>query len=168
MLHPPRQLSVEPPTRRGAAVSSDNEKQVRRLVDEGVNANRSDVLASVVAQDVRVHPATPGAAPDTEGIEELTVTFRRFHDAFPDLHITLDDVVAAGDEVAARWTATGTHRGELAGIPATGMAVRWAGIDIYRLDRGRVVEWWRNDDFAGLMHQLGPAPLAPAEDQNTP
>ena len=133
----------------------NNEKQVHYLVEESVNANRPDISADVVAPSVCIYPATPGAAPDTEGIEELQVAFGRFHDAFPDLHITLDDVIAAGDRVAARWTATGTHRGELAGIPATGRSVRWGGIDLYRLERGMVVEWWRNDDFVGLLHQLG-------------
>ncbi len=146
---------------------SDNEKQVHYLVEESVNANRPDVLASVVAPGVRIHPATPGADPDTEGIEALKVAFRRFHDAFPDLHITLDDVIAAGDRVAARWTATGTHRGELAGIAATGRSVRWSGIDFYRLDQGMVVEWWRNDDFVGLLHQLGRDPLARSGHQST-
>jgi len=139
-------------------MSSDNEALVHRLVDESVNANRSDLLAGMVAPDVRIHPATPGAAPDTEGIDELTVAFERFHDAFPDLHVVVDDVIAAGDRVAARWTATGTHRGELAGIPATGRSVRWAGIDVYRLDQGKVVEWWRNDDLTGLLHQLSGDP----------
>lgn len=138
-----------------------NEKQVRRLVDESVNADRPDVLASVLARDVRIHPATPGAAPDTEGIDELEVAFRRFHDAFPDLHIALDDVIAAGDRVVTRWTATGTHRGELAGVAATGRSVRWGGIDVYRFDQGLIVEWWRNDDFVGLLHQLGRDPMAP-------
>ncbi|MGI8949670.1 MAG: ester cyclase [Ornithinimicrobium sp.] len=150
-------------------VVGENEKLVRRLVQEGVNANQPEMLESVVARDVRVHPGTPGAAPDTEGLEELRVAFGRFHAAFPDLHIALDDVIAAGDRVAARWTATGTHRGDLAGIPATGRAVRWGGIDVYRLDDGMIVEWWRNDDFVGLLHQLGSDPLrAPSVDSDDP
>ncbi len=150
-------------------VVGENEKVVRRLVQEGVNANQPEMLESVIARDVRVHPGTPGAAPDTEGLEELGVAFGRFHAAFPDLHIALDDVIAAGDRVAARWTATGTHRGELAGIPATGRAVRWGGIDVYRLDDGMIVEWWRNDDFVGLLHQLGSDPLrAPSVDSDDP
>jgi steroid delta-isomerase-like uncharacterized protein len=139
-------------------IEQDNEIQVRRLVDECVNANRPDLLADMVAPDVRIHPATPGGAPDIKGIEGLTTAFGRFHDAFPDLHITMDDVIAADHQVAARWTATGTHRGQLAGIPATGRAVRWSGIDVYRLDHGIVVEWWRNDDYAGLLEQLGRPP----------
>ena len=143
---------------------SDNGQQVRRLVDESVNAHRPDLLASVVRSNVRFHPGTPGAAPDTEGIDELRVAFGRFHEAFPDLHITLEDVITAGDQVAARWTATGTHEGELAGIPATGRSVQWGGIDVYRFDQGMIVEWWRNDDFVGLLHQLGRDPLAPPTD----
>lgn len=141
-----------------------NENQVRRLVDESVNANQPDVLASVVARDIRIHPGTPGAAPDTEGIEELNVAFRRFHDAFPDLHIALDDVIASGNRVATRWTATGTHQGELAGISATGRSVRWGGIDVYRFDEGLIVEWWRNDDLVCLLHQLGRDPFASPPD----
>jgi predicted ester cyclase len=133
---------------------SENQLRVRQLVEECVNANRPDVLASVVAPDVRIHRATPGAVPGTEGIEELVVAFGRFHDAFPDLHITLNDVIDAGDRVAARGTATGTDRGELAGGSATRRSVRWGGSDIHRLDQGMVVEWWRNDDFVGLLQQL--------------
>lgn len=140
-------------------VVGENEKQVRRLIDS-VNANRPDMLGVVVARDVRVHPGTPGAAPDTVGIEDLAVAFGRFHAVFPDLHIALDDVIAAGDRIAARWTATGTHREELAGIPATGRSVRWGGIDVYRLDEGMIAEWWRNDDFVGLLLQLGRDPLS--------
>lgn len=107
---------------------------------------------------ILAHRARPR---DTVGIEELRAASERFHEAFPDLHIALDDVIAAGDRVAARWTATGTHRGELAGISATGRQVRWGGIDVYRFADGKIVEWWRNDDFAWLLQQLGRDPLTP-------
>lgn len=142
-------------------MAGENEKQVRRLVEESVNANRPELLQSFVAGDVRVHPGTPGAAPDTEGIDQLREAFRRFHDALPDLHIDLNDVIAAGDRVAARWTATGTHLGDLAGIAATGRTVRWGGIDVYRFNGGMIVEWWRNDDFLELLRQLGRDPITP-------
>jgi steroid delta-isomerase-like uncharacterized protein len=144
----------------GAGVADEHERQVRRLVERSVNANRPDTLAVAVDPGVRIHPGTPGAAPDTEGIEELQEVFERFHHAFPDLHVALDDVISAGDRVAARWTATGTHRGALAGIPATGRSVRWGGIDVYRFQDGKIVEWWRNDDFVGLLQQLGRDPFA--------
>jgi steroid delta-isomerase-like uncharacterized protein len=127
---------------------------VRRLVDECVNRDRAELLDRYTATDVRVHPGTPGSAPDTEGIDELRAAFGRFHTTFPDLHITLDELIAEGDLVAARWTATGTHSAELAGVPATGRAVRWSGTDVYRIAEGRVAEWWRNDDSAWLLAQI--------------
>jgi len=73
----------------------------------------------------------------------------------------LDHVISVAGTVAARWTATGTHRSNLAGIRATGRTVRWGGIDMYRLVDAKIVEWWRNDDFVGLLRQLGRDPLEP-------
>ena len=136
----------------------DNEQIVRRLIEECVNTNQPDLLPSFVDPDVRIHPGTPGAAPDTDGIDELRQAFRRFHQVFPDLHVVLDEVITTDDKVVSRWTAAGTHRAELAGIRATGRSVRWGGIDIYRLAGGRVAEWWRNEDFVGLLQQLGHDP----------
>jgi steroid delta-isomerase-like uncharacterized protein len=132
-----------------------NKDVVRRMVEECVNTHREELLGEFVAIDVRVHPGTPGTAPDTEGMDTLRTAFRGFRVTFPDLRITLEQLVAEADLVAARWTATGTHSAELAGIPATGTAVRWGGTDLYRLADGRIAEWWRNDDFVELLRQLG-------------
>ena len=132
-----------------------NKDVVRRLVDECVNTHRAELLADYVDPGLRMHPGTPGTAPDTEGLDGLRESFGRFRITFPDLHVTLEEMIAEGDLVAARWTATGTHSGDLAGIPATGKAVRWSGTDVYRLAGGKIVEWWRNDDSVWLLHQLG-------------
>jgi steroid delta-isomerase-like uncharacterized protein len=139
----------------------ENKDVVRRFVAECVNTHRSELLADYVDARLLVHPGTPGTAPDTEGLDGLREAFQRFRVTFPDLHIALEEMVAEGNLVAARWTATGTHSGDLAGIPATGTTVRWSGTDMYRLTDGTIVEWWRNDDFVGLLHQLG-RDLAPA------
>jgi predicted ester cyclase len=138
---------------------AENKDVIQRMVDECVNEHRAEILDQFVTSDVRVHPGTPGTAPVTEGIDELRTAFQRFRTPFPDLHITLDQLLAEEDLVAARWTATGTHSGPLAGIESTGAHVRWGGTDIYRLVDGRVAEWWRNDDFVGLLHQLGRDPV---------
>jgi predicted ester cyclase len=71
-----------------------------------------------------------------------------------DLQVTYDLVLGAGQYVVTRWTATGTHASELQGVPASGKELRWGGTDIYRIEDGRIVEWWRNDDFAGLLSRL--------------
>jgi predicted ester cyclase len=133
----------------------ENKDVVRRFVDECVNRHRSELLDTFVDPDLRMHPGTSGSAPDTEGIDGLRAAFEGFRATFPDLHVTLGQLLAEGNLVAARWTATGTHSGSLAGIEPTGRHVRWDGTDIYRLADGKVVEWWRNDDFVWLLHQLG-------------
>jgi predicted ester cyclase len=75
--------------------------------------------------------------------------------AFPDLQITVEDMVAEGDKVAVRWRLRATHQGEFMGIPPTGNQVTMTGIDINRLEGGRLVERWGNEDMLGLLQQLG-------------
>jgi predicted ester cyclase len=133
----------------------ENKDVVRRMVDECVNQFRPDLLDQLVHPDLRIHPGTPGTAPDTEGIDGLQAAMERFRATFPDLHIAVAETVAEGEIVAARWTATGTHSGELAGIAPTGTVVSWGGTDVYRFADGKIVEWWRNDDVVWLLHQLG-------------
>lgn len=75
--------------------------------------------------------------------------------AFPDLHVQIEDQLAEGDRVATRWTGTGTHNGELAGIPATGKQVTLPGMEIVRIADGKLVEGWEGYDSGTLMRQLG-------------
>jgi steroid delta-isomerase-like uncharacterized protein len=126
----------------------------RSFVEVCVNADEVARLADFVAADVVVHAATPGGPPDTRGLPELTDVFRRVHAVFPDLYVTVEDVFGSGDRVAVRWTARGTHDAEWAGFPATGLRVTFGGIDIYRIEDGKIKEWWRNEDFAYLLQQL--------------
>ena len=132
-----------------------NRDVVRGLVEECINPYRPDLLDRFVDERIRAHPGTPGTAPATEGLDQLREAVHRIRGVFPDLHIEVEQLVAEEDLVAARWTATGTHSGDLAGIAPTGTAVRWSGTDVYRLAEGKIVEWWRNDDFVWLLHQLG-------------
>jgi steroid delta-isomerase-like uncharacterized protein len=78
--------------------------------------------------------------------------------AFPDLHHTTDAILAEGDKVVVRWTGTGTHQGELIGIPASGKPVKFTGITIYRIADGKIAEsWWAYDAF-GLVQQITSPP----------
>jgi len=74
--------------------------------------------------------------------------------AFPDMRVATEDIIAEGDKVAIRWTTTGTHQGELMGIPATGRQVTWSGITIYRFADGKIVETWWAYDAMGMMQQI--------------
>jgi steroid delta-isomerase-like uncharacterized protein len=78
--------------------------------------------------------------------------------AFPDIHYTLEDLIAEGDRVVVRFTVTGTHQGVFAGIPATGKQVRMSGIIIHRIQDGKIIEDWVVRDTLGLMQQLGVIP----------
>jgi steroid delta-isomerase-like uncharacterized protein len=76
----------------------------------------------------------------------------------PDIKIEVGDVIAEGDIVVAPWTMSGTHLGELMGIPPSGKAVRWDGITIYRIEDGKVVDERGEEDGLGLLRQIGAIP----------
>ena len=85
-----------------------------------------------------------------------------YRSAFPDLRLTIDDLIAEGDKVVARWTAQGTNTGELMDMPPTGKESKVTGISILRISRGKVVEQRANWDTMGMLQQLGVVP-APGE-----
>jgi steroid delta-isomerase-like uncharacterized protein len=80
------------------------------------------------------------------------------HASFPDLHFTIEDMVAEGDKVVYRYSLRGTHQNDFMGIAATGRQVNVTGIHIYRVDDGKLQEEWENWDMLGLMRQLGVLP----------
>ena len=122
---------------------------------EAFGRNDFPALQRVVHPDVVYHTAPPGLSPGIEGYRELMAMYKS---AFPDLEVTIDDVVAEGDKVAARFSSTGTHQGELMGIAPTGKEATVTGITISRLRNGKVVEEWTNWDTLGMLVQLGAVP----------
>ncbi|TFH24610.1 MAG: ester cyclase [Bacteroidia bacterium] len=78
--------------------------------------------------------------------------------AFPDLNITTDYLVAEGDKVVKVWTANSTHKGELMGIPATGKRIVVKGIEMFRIQDGKIAELWASMDNLGMLQQLGVIP----------
>lgn len=92
--------------------------------------------------------------PEWRGIEGITREVRNHRTAFPDWNERIEDIIAEGDKVVIRFKSTGTHRGDFAGIPATGRKVTIAEVAIYRLTDGKIVEQWGMPDIAGLMTQL--------------
>ena len=128
---------------------------INRFYDEGWNANNLDVYDELVTEDFVDHQAIPGLPPGREGFKMLNSMFRS---AMPDVWVTVDDIITDGDKVAARWTSTGTHQGDLFGIPPTGNAVKITATVVYRTENGRLAEGWINRDDVGLMRQLGVIP----------
>jgi steroid delta-isomerase-like uncharacterized protein len=83
-----------------------------------------------------------------------------YRTAFPDTRIEFAEMVAEGDLVAGPWRATGTHQGELMGIPATGKSISITGMGMDRVVDGKIVESWGNWDALGMLTQLGVVPAA--------
>jgi steroid delta-isomerase-like uncharacterized protein len=95
---------------------------------------------------------------DATGAQKLKEVFARLHRVFPDLHITVEDLVAEGDKVVARNSVTGTHHGEYMGLPPTGKSVTYNEIFIFRFVEGRIAETWGVVDVFSQMKQLGVTP----------
>jgi steroid delta-isomerase-like uncharacterized protein len=136
----------------------DHAATARRFYDL-VNSGDVDRLGESMADDFVEHEETPGVAPTKEGVTEL---FRMYLAAFPDMKMTPEEVLTSGDRVVVRARVTGTHQGELMGMPATGKSVDVRLIDILRFgDDGLVHEHWGIMDQLAMMQQLGAVPEDP-------
>ncbi|HEX2180865.1 MAG TPA: ester cyclase [Rubrobacteraceae bacterium] len=95
------------------------------------------------------------APEQAEAARQEAADFRR---GFPDVVSTIEDLIAEGDMVAARWSSRATHLGEYAGVAPTGNEVEFTGISVYRIEGGRIAESWTEEDELGLMRQIGAVP----------
>lgn len=134
--------------------AEENKRLVRRLFEDAVNKGDLDIADELVGRTYVNHDM-PAPAPGLEGFKQIITMFRA---AFPDLSVTLEEVLAEGDEVSTRGRWTGTHKGEFMNIPATGKKVTVSYIDIWRVDKGKLAENWVQMDMMGLMQQLGVVP----------
>jgi len=144
-------------------MSTDENKAIaRRLLEEVWNKGNLKVLDEYVAPGAVNHDPNNPIAPGPEGLKQIASLYRS---ALPDLRFNLEQELADGDYVVHRITATGTQKGDLPGIPATGKRTTVTGIIITRIKDGKVAEGWSIFDQLGLLQQLGvvPAPqqLAP-------
>jgi steroid delta-isomerase-like uncharacterized protein len=136
-------------------MSDQNKAISRRVFDEVWNQGQYAALAEIYAADVVSPNRPPGLPAGIAGAEQL---IRMYRAAFPDTHMTIEDQVAEGDKVVTRWTATGTHKGELMGIPASGKQIKITGVAIDRIAGGKIVEEWGLADQLGMMQQIGAIP----------
>ena len=131
----------------------------RRLLEQSFNTGNFELIDQLVAPEALNHdPALPAQMRDLRGPDGLKRVVTMYRAAFPDVRMTVDDVVASGDKVVLRWHSEGTHRGELAGLAPTGVHGSTTGISIDRWQGGKIVEAWAEWDNMGLARQLGAAP----------
>jgi steroid delta-isomerase-like uncharacterized protein len=143
----------------GTAGQVDPAQGSRRLLEETFNDGNVALIDQLVAPDAVNHdPAEPAHVRALRGPDVFKRTVQMYRAAFPDVRITVDDVIAAGDKVAVRWHSEGTHQGELEGYAPTGARGSVTGISIDQWKDGKVVESWTEWDNLGLARQLGAAP----------
>jgi predicted ester cyclase len=92
------------------------------------------------------------------GLEEYQAYIRWLHKTFGDLEISIEESIAAGDNVVVRWSQRCVHQAKFLGLPATGKPISWTGITIFRLHDVRVIEERGEEDLLGVMWQLGAIP----------
>ena len=135
-----------------------------RRIEDAVNTGNVEVISKVtdelVAPDVLIHmPLAVEAPRPHEAFKQLWAMLLR---GLPDLHLTIEDLIAEGDKVVMRASVTGTHQGEYMGLPPTGKSITYNEIFIWRLAGGRITEMWGVVDVLSQMKQLGVIPASRA------
>ena len=124
-----------------------------KKMGEAVNKGNLDELNEVFAAGVKDHDPAPDQGSGPQGFIDF---FTEFRQAFPDLKIAVEQMVADDDNVAIAYTITGTQDGPFQGIPATGKKVKARGVQIAKFNSdGKVTERWGSSDEAGIMQQIG-------------
>ena len=136
-------------------MSIEENKNIIRRYQEAYNNNDLDTLDEVVAVNVLTPKIMPGVP---SGLEGAKAVHQRSLLGMPDFHTRIDDLIAEDDKVVARVTMTGTHTGDFWGFPATGNNVTFTGIYIARIENGKIVEHWAEEDGISLMQQIGSMP----------
>jgi predicted ester cyclase len=105
------------------------------------------------------------AAGQAEAAKQEAADFRQ---GFPDVVSTIEDLIAEGDKVVARWSSRATHQGEYMDILPTGKEVEFTGISFYRIEGGKIAESWNSEDQLGLMRQIGVIPKPGHSEEASP
>ncbi len=132
-------------------MSEENKAVVRRFVEEIPNKKNLDALDELASPNIIAHHIPPGMPGGFEGFKAMVGMVLS---ALPDAKMEIQDLLAEGDKVVLRWRMTGTHKGELMGVPASGNPVDFTGIVIERIENGKMAEHWEQMDMMGLMQHF--------------
>ena len=128
---------------------------VRRWFEEVWNQKRESAIDELMADDALVHGIVGPDGNEIRGAAAFKPFFQHFCEAFPDIRITIEDVLVVGGKVAARCAVTATHTGPGVTAAPTNRSARFTGMCIVRVENGKIVEGWNNFDFLSMYQQLG-------------
>jgi steroid delta-isomerase-like uncharacterized protein len=135
--------------------TEENKALVQRFYEEVLNKGNLGVIDELLSADVVDNSVAPGTVSGIEGAKQMIGMYRA---AFPDIDVTIEDLIAEGDKVVSRYTLRGTQKGSFMGIAPTGKKITLTGIAVDRIFGGKCVEHWENFDQLGMMQQLGVIP----------
>jgi len=136
--------------------TEENKTLMRRFFEEVYTKKNLTAIGELIAPTHIDHAAAAAGLPD--GPEGSRQAIGMMLTGFPDLHVTVEDMIAEGDKVVVRMTMRGTQQGALGGIPPTGKQVVVSTIDIVRIEGGKIAEEWGIDDRLSMLQQLGLVP----------
>jgi steroid delta-isomerase-like uncharacterized protein len=136
-------------------MSEENKQLVRRWFEEVWNKGRADAIEQMFDANGIAHGLSDDPSNPIKGPKEFKPFHTLFREAFPNMTIIIEDMVAEGDRVAARCSVRAKHEGEFRGRVGAGSPVEFTGITIVRIDEGKIVEAWNNFDFMTLHRQVG-------------
>ena len=136
-------------------MSEDNKALMKRWFEEVWNQGNEGVIEDLLAEDGVIHGLVDGNGNPVTGLKAFHEFHNQFRGAFPDINVSVDDVIADGDRVVARCSVRGTHSGDHLGFAATDAPVNFDGIAIVRIKDGKIIEAWNQFDFLQMNKQLG-------------
>jgi steroid delta-isomerase-like uncharacterized protein len=139
------------PSRGGGSVRA-NEQVVEAFLQDVINEHHGDHAANYLNPDMQWSGGTVGTVTGRANVAGL---FASVVAAFPDAHITINDIFGQRDQVVVRVVVSGTQEGPILGIPASGRHVQWDGVDVYRLSHGKISNIWAGDDWTAILNDTG-------------
>ena len=136
-------------------MSETNKALMRRWFEEVWNHGRADAIGELMADDCVIHGLADASGTPVRGAEAFRDFHRQFRGAFPNMNVTVADVIGEGDRVVARCDVRGKHSGDHLGFKATNNPVQFTGIAITRIENGKIAEAWNEFDFTEMNKQLG-------------
>jgi steroid delta-isomerase-like uncharacterized protein len=135
---------------------TENNKQLMKRFVDFINTASEQLAGELISPDAILY--VPGQPEPMRGAAGYLAIIGMMRSGFPDIQWTLEDIVAEGDKVAARFIMQGTHNGIFFGVPATGKPIKVQAMNFYRFSDGQIIEEYGQPDMLGLLQQIGVVP----------
>ena len=149
--HATRPAAASPGGSKAATVAA-NEREVLAFLRDVIDEHHGDHAGRYLTQDMEWHGGTVGTV---KGRQDVAGLFAGVVASLPNVHAAVADIFGQGDQVVVRVVVSGTQKGALLGIPATGRNIHWDGVDIYSLKNGKISAIWAGDDWTAILYYTG-------------